>query len=357
MTIYWLLFLIPAVLAFFGKKRDISSYAENFPSLDLLWFICLLVLTLAIGLRYEVGGDWVAYLKLYEISQNLTVFELLSPFGDPGYRLINSLSGKLGLGIYGVNLFCAFIFSLGLCLFCNTLPRPLLALAVSIPYMVVVVSMGYSRQALALGIAMIGLIFLAKDKKLFFVILIIVAATVHKSAIILLPIAALSATKQKFWTYVWLGAIGAVAYFLFFAEACSMLVKFYVSDSYQSQGAFIRLMMCALPASILLIWPHRFSLPLKEIRLWKLFSVISLFLFFLLFISDASTAIDRIGLYLLPLQLVVFSYLPDMFGNRGELNQIAILIVLLFYAAVLFVWLNFAFHSYYWVPYNNILFP
>jgi hypothetical protein len=98
-------------------------------------------------------------------------------------------------------------------------------------------------------------------------------------------------------------------------------------------------------------------LPLKEIRLWKLFSVISLFLFFLLFISDASTAIDRIGLYLLPLQLVVFSYLPDMFGNRGELNQIAILIVLLFYAAVLFVWLNFAFHSYYWVPYNNILFP
>ena len=211
MTIYWILFLFPAVLAFFGKKREQNAYANTFPSIDLLWFLSVLILTFIIGLRFEVGGDWVAYLKFFDLSQNQSLFQLLSPFGDPGYRLLNSISGDLGFGIYGVNLFSAFIFSLGLGLFCNSLPRPMLALAVSIPYMVVVVSMGYSRQALALGIAMIALVGLGKGKQIFFVILIIIAATIHKSSVLLLPIVALASSKQRIWTFIWFGIIGVAA--------------------------------------------------------------------------------------------------------------------------------------------------
>lgn len=355
MTIYWILFLFPAVLAFFGKKREQNAYANTFPSIDLLWFLSVLILTFIIGLRFEVGGDWVAYLKFFDLSQNQSLFQLLSPFGDPGYRLLNSISGDLGFGIYGVNLFSAFIFSLGLGLFCNSLPRPMLALAVSIPYMVVVVSMGYSRQALALGIAMIALVGLGKGKQIFFVILIIIAATIHKSSVLLLPIVALASSKQRIWTFIWFGIIGVAAYFIFLADALSTLIKHYIEETYQSQGAFIRLVMCAIPAAILLTWPHRFKFPETEVNIWRWFAIISIGLFVLLFISDASTAIDRIALYLLPLQLVVFSYLPDMFGEKGELKQLLILLIILYYSVVLFVWLNFAYHSYYWVPYKNIL--
>tara|TARA_B100000900_G_scaffold335644_1_gene297232 strand:- start:14 stop:1087 length:1074 start_codon:yes stop_codon:yes gene_type:complete len=355
MIVYWTLFLFPSLLAFFGKKRNKRAYEKNFPSIDLLWFTSILVLTFIIGLRFEVGGDWVAYLKFFEISQNQSIFELLSPFGDPGYRLINSISGQLGFGIYGVNLFSALIFSLGLSLFCNSLPRPMLALAVSIPYMVVVVSMGYSRQALALGIAMIALVGLGKGKQIFFVFLVLIAATIHKSAVLLLPIVALASSKQRIWTFIWLGIIAAIAYFIFLADAVSTLIKHYVEESYQSQGAFIRLVMCAIPAAILLIWPHRFHFPQAEKKIWQWFAIISIGLFILLFLTDASTAIDRLALYLLPLQLVVFSYLPDMLGERGELKQLLIMLIILYYSAVLFVWLNFAFHSYYWLPYKNIL--
>jgi hypothetical protein len=167
---------------------------------------------------------------------------------------------------------------------------------------------------------------------------------------------ALASSKQRIWTFIWLGVIAFAAYFIFLADAVSTLIKHYVEESYQSQGTFIRLIMCVIPASILLIWPHRFKFPQNELSIWRWFAIISMGLFFLLFATDASTAIDRMALYILPLQLVVFSYLPEIFGEKGEIKQLIILLIILYYTAVLFVWLNFATHSYYWVPYKNILF-
>ena len=71
--------------------------------------------------------------------------------------------------------------------------------------------------------------------------------------------------------------------------------------------------------------------------------------------SDSSAAIDRLALYLLPLQLVVFSYLPDAFTNDKELKKLIILFIVSYYGLVLFVWLNFGVHSQEWLPYKNIL--
>ena len=70
----------------------------------------------------------------------------------------------------------------------------------------------------------------------------------------------------------------------------------------------------------------------------------------------SSTAVDRLALYLIPLQLFVGSRLPDThtFGiNPRKWNQLLILFLL----AVLLVWLFFAGHSYAWLPYRNLLLP
>ena len=40
------------------------------------------------------------------------------------------------------------------------------------------------------------------------------------------------------------------------------------------------------------------------------------FLIIILALTPFSSAIDRIALYMIPLQLVVFSYLPDIFGKK-----------------------------------------
>jgi hypothetical protein len=55
---------------------------------------------------------------------------------------------------------------------------------------------------------------------------------------------------------------------------------------------------------------------------------------------------------MLPLQLVVFSHLPDVLGRRGGRNDAVVAGVVVYYAAVLFVWLNYAGHAFAWVPYQ-----
>ena len=70
----------------------------------------------------------------------------------------------------------------------------------------------------------------------------------------------------------------------------------------------------------------------------------------------ASTPVDRMSLYLIPLQLYVLSRLPFLFLDVVVRGSTIIAIVLL-YGLVLWVWLNYADHAYYWVPYDNYLLP
>ena len=72
----------------------------------------------------------------------------------------------------------------------------------------------------------------------------------------------------------------------------------------------------------------------------------------LYFVLPSSTAVDRVGLYMLPLQLVVFSHLPDVLGKQNGGKPIWVALVLAYYCAVQFVWLNFASHAKYWLPYR-----
>ena len=114
----------------------------------------------------------------------------------------------------------------------------------------------------------------------------------------------------------------------------------------------VRLLMNSVPAAILLVWQHRFEFAKAERALWRWFAIISIALLGLLLASPSSTAVDRLALYMLPLQLVVFAHLPDVFGRRGRRNDEWVAAVLCYYAAVQFVWLNFASHAEYWLPYR-----
>ena len=220
MGIYWLLFSIPAFFALIGSKRLLSNPDNSYSlHLDPIWLLIICLLTLVIGFRFEVGGDWYAYLRMYR-----HVFETQDSFGsdlgfliagDPGYLFLNWISAKLNGGIAGANLLCGFIFSLGLSIFCRNLPRPFLALAVAMPYMVIVVSMGYSRQAVALGVTMIALVAISRQRIGWFVFWTLLATSFHKSGIIMLPIAALGASKNKFLSISLIAIIGFIIYYNF----------------------------------------------------------------------------------------------------------------------------------------------
>ena len=353
---YWLLFAIPAFFSFIGERR--SDHNSEFFSLrfDGLWWLFFVIFTLFIGLRVQVGGDWGSYLTYYKIISSSPLSETFDPLADPSYMFLNYLSGLYGLGIYGVNIFSAFIFLLGLFIFCRSLPRPFLALTAAIPYMVIVVGMGYTRQGIALGLIMLGLVAISRNKIILFFLLIILAATFHKTAIVMLGIAGLASTRNRFWIFIWASLISYFSYALFLSDSFERFITYYYEQSYQSSGALIRILMLILPALILLFFFPRFEFNETIGSLWWWSAIISVLLLILLFTINASTAIDRIGLYLLPIQLIVFSYLPDIFSRKGDLSKVIILFIIFYYTLVLYVWLYFATFSHMWQPYRTALF-
>ncbi len=72
-------------------------------------------------------------------------------------------------------------------------------------------------------------------------------------------------------------------------------------------------------------------------------------------VGFATTAVDRIALYLTPLQVVVYSRLPYLM--RRKFSQQSVVVALITgYGVVLYIWLNFASHAKYWLPYRNLIF-
>lgn len=353
MLTYWLLFLVPAwaSVAASSKPRLTGNAAK---AVEPAWLVAGLLLTLLIGSRFRVGGDWFNYEAHYLDMLGAPLSEVLSK-DDPSYYLLTWLSGQFGGGVMAVNLVFGALFSWGLVAFCRQQPRPWLALAVAMPYMVTVVAMGYSRQGVALGLAMLGLTGLARGKVLYFVICVALAATFHKSAVLLVPIAVLATPRGRLWTGLWVGIAAGLLYYLLLADSVDRLIVNYVDAGYQSEGAAVRIAMNVLPAALLLLLRKRFVWPPAERNLWMMLALLALASVPWLLLSGSSTAVDRLALYLIPLQLYVLARLPDLLG-RGTGRRTWVLAAVAYYGAVLFVWLNFATHAFAWLPYRSYLF-
>lgn len=338
---FWFLYCIPA-LGFLANRRLAPS------ARSASWWMAGLLLTLAIGLRHRVGGDWVAYLAYLQRAASMTFQEVLLQ-GDPGFYLLNWLIAGLGGGIYAVNLACGALFMSGILVFARRQPLPWLALLVSVPYLVIVVGMGYTRQAVALGFVLLGLAALAGGRSRRFAAWVLIGAAFHKSAILMLPVAALAASEKRLWSLLWVGVISLLGGYLFLFDSVDTLWTNYVETDYQSQGGLIRVLMNAVPACLFLALHPWFGLNIVQRRLWWWISVFALVCIPLVLIS--STATDRVALYLIPLQLFVFSRL-HLITNDTLFRAYIVMGVIAYYTAVQAVWLFFASHAFAWLPYQ-----
>ena len=349
---YWIFFFLAAIPAAFASSNwRLRPNGTRSVVPDAMWLMVAAIVTLIIGFRWRVGGDWSNYFRYLDQSVHLTFAEILEK-EDFAYWALNWISGQLGWGIQGVNAVSGIIFALGLTVFCKSLPRPWLALAVAMPYMVTVVAMGYTRQSVALGFAMIGYVALGRQRYLSFALWVVLGATFHRSAVLLIPLAALTVTTNRYLIWPLVGVTAVAAYQVLLSETAETLITNYIDAEMQSSGALLRLGMNAVPAALLLVFNRRFTLTHAEYRLWRLFALISIAMFAAFFFTSYSTALDRMALYFIPLQLLVFSHLPDAFGQFARRNGDIVFAILAYYSAVLFVWLNYATHSRKWIPYQ-----
>ena len=320
----------------------------------LAWLTFGVLLAALIGFRYRVGGDWGFEHNLFWRIQGLSFVDALTQ-ADPGFAFIGWLVADSGLNVWTLNLVCGAIFTIGLLSFCRTLPDPWLAVAVAIPYLVIVVAMGYSRQSVAIGFFLLALVKLQAGFFFRFLVFMALACSMHITAALLVPICILASRRRKFKSLVF-GIAASLGLFIYFLQgSVDSFVDGYIEARYESSGALIRILMNALPSALFLLNRSRMVLDPDTSRLWSVFSLIGLAFVVLLAVSPSSTAVDRMALYFIPVQLFVWSRLPLALARSPAQQRDLTLGVVVYSACVLFVWLNYADSSYSWIPFQ--LFP
>jgi hypothetical protein len=113
--------MIPYLLSWGVFAAGALGSSRRIPAASLL--ALGLFLTLLIGLREQVGGDWFNYLPYLEHASGLSLAVIFQA-NEFGYGLLNWIGANWGGGIYLVNTVCGMVFSIGLLQFCRAQPRP-----------------------------------------------------------------------------------------------------------------------------------------------------------------------------------------------------------------------------------------
>ena len=121
---------------------------------------------------------------------------------------------------------------------------------------------------------------------------------------------------------------------------------------YMSIGASYRVWMNAIPAVLLLLFLKKWKRYFDNSSVWVAMAIASIVSVF--FVGYFSTPIDRINIYLAPIQLYVWSRVPLIWSDLATQTATAIAVYLIYLASFLF-WFLFAVHAYEWIPYKSAL--
>jgi hypothetical protein len=162
----------------------------------------------------------------------------------------------------------------------------------------------------------------------------------------------MSVVRNRFVVAALLAVFAVMLYYFFVQASFDRMITNYIEAEYNSQGAAIRVAMNIPPAMIYLVFWRRFNFPPQQHKLWRNFSIAALGALALLFYLESSTAVDRLALYLIPLQMVVLSRAPEAFGSNGRPNGQYAAFVITYSALIQFVWLSYAAHAGDWLPFQ-----
>jgi hypothetical protein len=347
-TAYWILFVIWAAGAIQFARQRVIAYDR------ILYLVAATLTALMIGLRYEVGGDWSNYIVIYE---NIA-FQPLGPalkLSDPGYAFLNWFSAQMNWGLWFVDLICGILFMAGLARLALRQPNPWLAILVAVPYLIIVVAMGYTRQAAAIGIICWAVADARANRVVRIVLLVGFGALFHKTAILFLPLLLVPVITRNFLFGIAGAVVFAVLFNAFLGGASDQLVSTYATGNYDSQGAGIRVAMNVVAAGLMLAFRNRMGFDDFIKSFWTICSVLAIVSVVALVVLSSSSGVDRLSLFLIPLQAVTYSRLPYALSRTGRPLPSVVLGVIVYSVTVQAVWLNFADNAWAWVPYQNVV--
>lgn len=349
MIVYWAMFAVSALSTLLVGARQ--SLDERRSALGLISVAILFAVL--VGLRYNVGTDWTNYQNTIN-TMRFVGFSAAMSYKDLGFGLLAWLSTDLGLGIYGINVLCAAVLMYGLARFVRHQPDPWLALTAAVPYLIIVVGMGYIRQAAAIGLLFLALLDFERRSYLRFTVLMGVAALFHGSVLVIFPFAVLVLVRDRRELFIPMLIVALLLYVLILRQRADTFYGMYVErdNVLDSSGALIRVVMNAIPASLYLLLRNRIPLDPSMRYLWTIFSLISISLIAVLFVFPSSTAVDRVALYFIPVQIFLFGHLAVVLTDNPIRARAIDYAVIVYFAGTLFVWLTYASNARNWLPYR-----
>ncbi len=343
---YLLAFFFPAVLAMIQPKN--KPWNSVF-----VWSIVWLLYTLFIGLRDEVGADWGNYWNMFERQAYYMTYSEALHHGDPAYWLLQVWVSQMGWDVHIVNLIGASLFMYGVVRFLIQLDNPWLGMVIIMAYTGLAIAMGYVRQGIALGIIFWALAVLNEGKFIRFLLLVTFAVTFHKSAVLIAGLGLFQHGKNRYFKAFAALLILAGVYSAFISGREAHYIHEYVKSGMSSSGAIIRVLMNFIPALFFLYfrkeWKRAYP---TSYQIWYMMSLGAIAALGLVWF--ASTAVDRISLYFIPLQVVVWTRMPILM-SRIIPYWLTTDLIILYYASVYVVFLKFAKWSFAWFPYKNTL--
>ena len=314
--------------------------------------ITIIIFIIFVGLRFEVGGDWGNYLTMYKILSGNSLKVYLTAT-DSGYGFLNYLAYNLNYNIWFVNFVCATFLFIGLDYFCKNTRNYWISFLVTFPYIILSVSMGYTRQSVAIGFAMVAIVHLFKGNKYNFLVWLFIALLFHKSAILLLIFAPYAFNIKLTGLKNALYLLSFITVLFIVMNKLSAQENLYFTEEVSSAGALARMIIHAPAVAIYLIYRTKFKDIFKEkLPVLDTFLVLITTFFFISFLY--STFADRFNLYFYMFDMIVLSSIT-IFFNRSNYH-IYLGFLILFQFILMFVWLNYSpWAQCCWIPYQNYL--
>ncbi len=345
------MFAIPALMALGYPAR---ARRGRFNATQKLAFGAFIIFYFLVGLlRFETGGDWATYIEIFEDIQNETLITAMSRT-DPLFGALMWLSDQLGSGVYLPNGICCLLLGIGTVRLAQLTREPWLGITMAVPYLLIVVGMGYIRQGAAIGLILMALTAMQRKHSVRTILFVILAVGFHSTAALVAPIFGYALTRRRRILSVSVMAVGAFVYVFAIAPRLNVYEVGYLNAEYESEGAFVRLLMSFLLSVLVVVRWRAFKIPKPARSFLFAIAICNFITMAALQVSPSSTAVDRIGLYFSIIQVAAFGEMRNLVGSSKGLLLLLRFLCIGIAAVVQTVWLIFATHASQWVPYSSI---
>ncbi|HAN43845.1 MAG TPA: hypothetical protein DCP97_00495 [Ruminococcaceae bacterium] len=194
--------------------------------------ICYASLTLVSGLRYGIGFDYYSYINVFRQTSKLSFAKLLDAPVEPGFAIILKIISLFTDNAYAMHFALSAIVNGVLILFVLLYVKRGQWLAVG---SYVMLSLNYYgtfnliRQYFAAIISLYAIVYLMRRKPVQFFAFVLVAASVHKTALILLPLYIVASLDLN-WKTLTLYGTAALGFYAFSIEILKFVTKYAFKD-------------------------------------------------------------------------------------------------------------------------------